>query len=72
MVCLCCPLLSLCVISVPAHKTYTGDASLRVNAAVSFMLVTRRALPAHLISEPEVLSGAFERSFWSFQDVHVH
>jgi len=35
----------------------TGDTTLRVNAAVSYMLVTRRALPAPLINTPEVLSG---------------
>jgi hypothetical protein len=35
----------------------TGDTPLRVGAAVTYMLVTRRPLPAPLISDPEVLSG---------------
>jgi hypothetical protein len=47
-----CPALLFCVVLRP-----TGDTPLRVGAAVTYMLVTRRPLPAPLISDPEVLSG---------------
>jgi hypothetical protein len=36
-----------------------GDSGLRVGAAVSFMLVTRKVLPAPLISQPDILSGQY-------------
>jgi hypothetical protein len=56
-----CALLLLLLLAVSA-----GDTSLRVSAAVSYMLVTRAALPAPLVQQPEVLSGRWRGglSWW--------